>query len=127
MIPLVRWPASSFYKHPAELIASGILIAGINFSALGTSTEVGAWVTCVTAMAEFLYHINITTPRWIGYFLQRPEMHRIHHQRGRNYNNFSDLPVWDMLFGTHENPASVTTQCGFKREREHLLREDARL
>jgi sterol desaturase/sphingolipid hydroxylase (fatty acid hydroxylase superfamily) len=109
---------TSFYKHPVELIANGILIACINFTVLGISIEAGAWVTCVTAMAEFFYHMNIKTPRWVGYFLQRPEMHRIHHQRGKHYNNFSDLPVWDMLFGTYENPASVTTPCGFKRERE---------
>ncbi len=109
---------TSFYKHPVELIANGILIACINFTVLGITTDAGLWVTFVTAAAEFFYHMNIRTPRWIGFFLQRPEMHRIHHQRGKHYNNFADLPIWDMLFGTYENPPTVTTPCGFRRERE---------
>ena len=109
---------TSFYKHPIELIANGILISSINFALLGISAEAGGWVTIVTAVAEFFYHMNIKTPRWIGYFIQRPEMHRIHHQRGKHYNNFADLPIWDMIFGTYENPKEVSTPCGFKKERE---------
>ncbi len=57
----------------------------------------------------------------LGYFFQRPEMHRIHHERGRHYKNFSDLPIWDMLFGTFENPKSFDKSCGFKPEREAAL------
>jgi sterol desaturase/sphingolipid hydroxylase (fatty acid hydroxylase superfamily) len=109
---------TSFYKHPIELIANGILISIINFGILGLSTEAGGWVMFVTAAAEYFYHMNIRTPRWIGYVIQRPEMHRIHHQRGVHYNNFSDLPIWDMLFGTYVNPPVVNTPCGFTKERE---------
>jgi sterol desaturase/sphingolipid hydroxylase (fatty acid hydroxylase superfamily) len=109
---------TSFYKHPNELVVNGVIISAVTFGFLGISTTAGAWVTFVTAMAEFFYHMNIRTPHWIGYFLQRPEMHRIHHQRGKHYNNFADLPIWDMLFGTYENPPTVSTPCGFKPERE---------
>ena len=33
-----------------------------------------------TAMAMF-QHANIRTPRWIGYVVQRPESHAVHHGR----------------------------------------------
>ena len=67
--------------------------------------------------------MNIRTPRWIGFFFQRPEMHRIHHQRGKHYKNFSDLPIWDMLFGTFDNPKTYKGKCGFRLERESKLQE----
>jgi sterol desaturase/sphingolipid hydroxylase (fatty acid hydroxylase superfamily) len=112
---------TSFYKHPLELIVNGILISSIIYGLLGVTTEAGAWITFITAAAEYFYHMNIKTPHWIGYVLQRPEMHRIHHERGKHYSNFSDLPVWDMLFGTYQNPPTVNTPCGFVTERELLL------
>ena len=85
---------------------------------MDVSLEAGAIVAVLSAVAEFLYHMNIKTPHWIGYIFQRPEMHRIHHQRSKHYNNFSDLPMWDMMFGTFENPKSQNEKCGFKVKRE---------
>jgi sterol desaturase/sphingolipid hydroxylase (fatty acid hydroxylase superfamily) len=67
--------------------------------------------------------MNIKTPHWMGYIFQRPEMHRIHHERSKHYNNFSDLPIWDMIFGTYENPKKRDMTCGFKTERESKLIE----
>lgn len=109
---------TSFFKHPVELIANGVLICFLNYGILGISIEAGAWTTLVTACAEFFYHMNVRTPHWVGYFLQRPEMHRIHHERGKHYYNFADLPVWDMLFGTYKNPTRFSGPCGFRPERE---------
>jgi sterol desaturase/sphingolipid hydroxylase (fatty acid hydroxylase superfamily) len=109
---------TSFYKHPVELILNGILIALINFGIFGLDTSGAAWVTFYTALAEFFYHMNIKTPQWIGFLIQRPEMHRIHHQRGLHYYNFADLPLWDMLFGTFRNPIKAYHACGFSPERE---------
>jgi sterol desaturase/sphingolipid hydroxylase (fatty acid hydroxylase superfamily) len=109
---------TSFYKHPLELVLNGIIIAFVNFGIFGLSIEGALWVNLYSALAEFFYHMNIKTPHWVGYFFQRPEMHRIHHKAGLHYNNFSDLPVWDMLFGTWENPESAQSPCGFKSERE---------
>ena len=109
---------TSFYKHPVELVLNGIIIAAVNFGVFGLTLDGAAWVTVYTALAEFFYHMNVKTPRWVGYIIQRPEMHRIHHKRGFHYNNFADLPMWDMIFGTFENPAAVDTPCGFKPDRE---------
>jgi len=112
---------TSFYKHPLEITINSVLIAAIVYGGLGLSVESGSVLTLMTGVAEFAYHTNVKTPRWWGFILQRPEMHRIHHERGVHYSNFADLPVWDMLFGTYKNPARVDTPCGFKPEREKRL------
>lgn len=114
---------TSFYKHPLEIICNSLIIGSINFLILGLSIESAAYCLLFSSIGEYVYHMNIKTPHVMGYFFQRPEMHRIHHQRSRHYNNFSDLPIWDMLFGTFENPKNVDTACGFKPERESQFKE----
>lgn len=112
---------TSFYKHPVEILANGLIIGFFSFTVLGISTEAGGWVTLYSALGEYFYHMNIKTARWVGYFIQRPEMHRIHHERGKHFSNFADFPVWDMLFGTYKNPETYQGLCGFKPEREQRL------
>ncbi len=68
--------------------------------------------TCAAAIAE-RPRLDIRTPRWLGYLIQRPESHCVHHQRGWHRNNYSDLPLWDILFGTFENPDASRYSCGF--------------
>jgi sterol desaturase/sphingolipid hydroxylase (fatty acid hydroxylase superfamily) len=109
---------TSFYKHPVELLANSLLSGLVSYGLLGLTPEGAVWVTLYSAVAEYFYHLNVRTPRWVGFFVQRPEMHRIHHARGVHYGNFGDLPVWDMLFGTYRNPATFERPCGFEPERE---------
>ena len=112
---------TSFYKHPLEILVNSLIIGVLNHVILGCGPETAALVTLITGLAEFFYHMNIPTPRWVGYIIQRPEMHRIHHKRGYHYKNFADLPLWDMLFGTFHNPPRTDTPCGFRPERETRL------
>lgn len=112
---------TSFYKHPLEIIANSVIIGAVNHLLLGLSVEAAAWSLLYASLGEYFYHMNIKTPHWIGYFFQRPEMHRIHHQRGKHYSNFSDIPLWDMLFGTFKNPKNYQGPCGFKPDREKKL------
>lgn len=58
-------------------------------------------------------HANLRTPRWLGYVIQRPESHGIHHQRGVHAYNYSDLPLWDLVFGTFRNPERFEAEVGF--------------
>ena len=109
---------TSFYKHPVELVCNSLLSSALSYTLLGLSLEGAAAVTLVSAVAEFVYHVNVRTPRWLGWFVQRPEMHRVHHERGRHWHNFGDLPVWDLLFGTCLNPPTYRGPCGFRPERE---------
>lgn len=112
---------TSFYKHPAEMIVNSIIGSVLVYSLLGLSLEAGGFYTLCTALGEFFYHTNVKTPRWVGYFFQRPEMHRIHHQYGRHKNNYGDITWWDMLFGTYENPKDWVHTCGFDDEKEQRL------
>lgn len=114
---------TSFYKHPLEIICNSILIGSVNFLILGLNLEAAAWCLLFSAIGEYFYHMNVKTPHWVGYIFQRPEMHRIHHEKGKHFSNFSDLPIWDMLFGTYKNPKTMSIECGFKPEREEMLKE----
>ena len=112
---------TSFYKHPGEMIINSIIGSGLVYTFMGLTLEAGAIYTACTAIGEFFYHTNIKTPRWIGYFFQRPEMHRIHHQYNRHKNNYGDIVWWDMLFGTYENPKEWKHTCGFEDKKEQEL------
>jgi sterol desaturase/sphingolipid hydroxylase (fatty acid hydroxylase superfamily) len=72
---------------------------------------------------ELFYHWNIKTPRWVGYLIQRPESHCIHHQFGLHAFNYSDLPIWDILFGTFKNPTHFEGKCGLGEENELKVKE----
>ncbi|BDS06114.1 hypothetical protein NT6N_11540 [Oceaniferula spumae] len=108
----------SFYKHPVEISINGLLSSAITFALLGCSVESAALVTLATGVAELFYHWNIKTPVWLGPFFQRPESHRVHHERNHHTNNYADIPLWDMLFGTYKNPRQPIEKCGFKSEKE---------
>ena len=65
--------------------------------------------------------MNVKTPHWLGYLIKRPESHCIHHLRGWDRNNYSDLRLWDMMSGTFENPRMQPTPCGFGTDTEQRL------
>lgn len=112
---------TSFYKHPLEMIVNSLLGSLIVYVLLGLSLEGGAYYTALTALGEFFYHTNIRTPQWVGWFFQRPEMHRIHHEYGKHRNNYGDIVWWDMIFGTYENPKEFKSTCGFDPAKEERL------
>lgn len=114
---------TSFYKHPAEIVANALVSSLVVYTALGLSPESAAIVVTVSGLAELFYHWNVRTPYWLGFVVQRPESHCVHHQRERHTNNFSDLPLWDLLFGTFENPRRAPRKCGFGPEIERRLPE----
>jgi len=112
---------TSFYKHPGEMVVNSIIGSLLVYALLGLSPAAGAIYTVCTALGEFFYHTSVRTPRWLGYFFQRPEMHRIHHRYNRHRNNYGDIVWWDMLFGTYENPAEFKDTCGFDDAKEQQL------
>lgn len=112
---------TSFYKHPIEIVVNGLLSSWILYSLLGINPLAAAIVVSITGIAEFFYHWNISTPHALGYFIQRPESHRLHHKRGVHRFNYSDLPIWDMLFGTFDNPRVCPKEVGFDLEQELSL------
>ncbi len=112
---------TTFYKHPVEVAANSLLSAIITYLVFGLTVEGAMAYTGFTVAAQLFVHTNIRTAHWIGYFFQRPEMHRIHHEMDRHKNNYGDIVWWDMIFGTYENPATFAGRCGFSDEREERL------
>lgn len=109
---------TAFYKHPVEILLNSILSSSIAYLLLGCSVQGAAVYTLFAGIAEFFYHWNVDTPRWVGYVIQRPESHRVHHQKGHHSQNYGDLPIFDMLFGTFNNPSRFDATCGFDDFRE---------
>lgn len=104
---------TSFYKHPFELVVNGILSSAIVYWLIGLNVEAATLAVTLTGVAELFYHWNVRTPYWVGFLIQRPESHLIHHQHGLHAFNYGDLPLWDMMFGTFRNPRQWDAACGF--------------
>lgn len=94
----------------------------IGFTSLGTLTyalciglqpEVVTYNLIFITFLALLQHANIKTPQWLGYIIQRPESHSVHHERGVHAFNYSDLPIFDILFGTFKNPKEFPNEAGF--------------
>ena len=66
-----------------------------------------------TMFLGIFQHTNIKTPHWLGYLIQRPESHTLHHAKGIHKYNYSDLPLFDMVFGTFKNPKTYEYETGF--------------
>src|SRR3546814_14705338 len=80
---------------------------------VGLSAQAATLVLYATTFMSVFQHSNIRTPRWLGYLLQRPERHSVHHQRGVHAYNYSDLPLFDIVFGTFRNPRDIAPEHGF--------------
>jgi sterol desaturase/sphingolipid hydroxylase (fatty acid hydroxylase superfamily) len=112
---------TAFYKHPLEIAFNSVLSTAIIFVLLGASVEASTWYNFFAALGEFYYHTNIKTPRWTGYFIQRPEQHSIHHQLNVHDFNYGDITWWDRLFGTFHDPDRFASKCGYEGDRERQL------
>jgi len=105
---------TAFYKHPIEIAADSALTSAILYLILGTSVEAAVWYNVFAAFGEYFYHSNIRTPRWVGFFLQRPEHHSIHHQLDLHKFNYGDITLWDRLFGTFRDAEDFAQNAVFQ-------------
>lgn len=103
----------SAYFHPFEIIEGNVVGVFLFNVVLGLAPEAAALATIWQAFAGVFQHGNIRTPVWLGYLIQRPESHGVHHQRGVHGFNYSNLPLWDLLFGTFRNPPAWDGEAGF--------------
>ena len=99
--------------HPFETIVFVLISTVTTTLVLGLDPVAAALTGYIAAFYGYFQHMNIRTPRWLGYLIQRPEAHCIHHQRDVHAYNYGDLPIWDMLFGTFRNPATFEGEAGF--------------
>jgi sterol desaturase/sphingolipid hydroxylase (fatty acid hydroxylase superfamily) len=112
---------TSFYKHPLEIAADSFLTGFFIYFVFGGTAEAGAWTSFFGATGEYFYHANIRTPRWLGWVIQRPEHHSVHHELGVHKYNFGDLTWWDRLFGTFRDTDDFKERCGFPGSQEQRL------
>lgn len=106
--------AGSAMFHPAEMMVFATISTVVTTLVLGLDPVAAAAVGYIAAFYGIFQHWNIRTPAWIGYVIQRPEAHCVHHQRGVHNFNYADLPLWDILFGTFRNPPGWQAQAGFE-------------
>lgn len=108
---------TAFYVHPFDALAATLLNALVAYGLLGVSgLSAGLSLVGVT-LFNLIAHADQRTPWWLGFFTQRPEMHRLHHERGVHRSNYG-LPLWDLMFGTWRNPREAGVECGFVPEKE---------
>jgi sterol desaturase/sphingolipid hydroxylase (fatty acid hydroxylase superfamily) len=92
------------YFHPFDFLLQQIVPTIAVVVLLGV-TPMAAAVGGLTGFIVGVFpHLNVRTPAWFGYVLQRPEMHAVHHQRGVHAYNYGVLAFSDLLFGTWRNP-----------------------
>ena len=103
----------AYYLHPFDVFFFTSISSLVFFPLLGLAPEAGALAAAFLTFNAMFQHANISTPRWLGYLIQRPESHAVHHGRGIHRYNYSDLPVWDMMFGTFRNPRTQDGPVGF--------------
>lgn len=115
--------ATAFYKHPLESAINTVLNAILLLGLLGLSPADAAQVSLIGGLAELFLHWNVNTPPWVGYFIQRPEAHCIHHEEGLHTYNYSELPLIDWLFGTFRNPQHWQKSCGLGASNELRIRD----
>lgn len=119
----------AFYFSPFDMIGF-TLLGTVCFSFLaGLPPQSITIILLVTNFFSIFQHANIKTPTWLGYIVQRPESHAVHHAKGIHAYNYSDLPLFDILFGTFVNPSRFQHETGFypgasERVSEMLLFKD---
>jgi sterol desaturase/sphingolipid hydroxylase (fatty acid hydroxylase superfamily) len=107
--------------HPTEMVVYTLLLIFVTVIVLGLDPLAAAIAGYVFSFNGYFQHWNVRTPQWMGYVVQRPESHCVHHRLGVHYYNYSDFPPWDMLFGTFRNPPKFMGECGFEAGADEKL------
>jgi sterol desaturase/sphingolipid hydroxylase (fatty acid hydroxylase superfamily) len=103
----------AYYFHPFDVVAFAFLSSVSLVGVLGVTANAALFASLAITVCGLFQHANLRTPRWIGFLVQRPESHAVHHERGLHAGNYSDLALWDLVFGTFRNPASHDAAAGF--------------
>jgi sterol desaturase/sphingolipid hydroxylase (fatty acid hydroxylase superfamily) len=106
--------SGSVLFHPLEMVIQLLWQLFVTVIVLGLDPVAAAGVGVLQAFAGMFQHWNVHTPTWLGYLIQRPEAHCVHHRRGVHAMNYSDFPLWDMVFGSFRNPRHFIGEVGFE-------------
>lgn len=113
----------AFFFSPMDMVGFTVL-GSLCFALLvGLPPEAITLVLLSTNFLAIFQHANIRTPSWLGYIIQRPESHTYHHAKGIHRHNYSDLPIFDLIFGTFENPKLYVHETGFYEGASDKIKE----
>ena len=112
----------AFYFSPLDIVGF-TLMSSLALSFVGLPAKAVTYYLYFTMFLAIIQHTNVRTPQWLGYIVQRPESHSVHHGRGIHHYNYSDLPLFDILFGTFRNPKEFVDQAGFAGGRSAQIPE----
>jgi sterol desaturase/sphingolipid hydroxylase (fatty acid hydroxylase superfamily) len=104
--------ATSVYFHPFDLV----VVVGTSSLAptlLGITADAAALGGFIAFVLQTFAHMNVRTPRWLGWIIQRPEAHSVHHARGLHAYNYGTIMLWDIVLGTFRNPEEFAEASGF--------------
>lgn len=102
----------AFLFNPLDMVGWTLLTSLCLVLCVGVTPVATTNVLLLVTALNIFQHTNVKTPRWLGYIVQRPESHSLHHGEGLDGKNYADLPAIDLLFGTFANPAQFTERTG---------------
>ena len=111
----------AFYRHPFEMVANAIILFLLGKVVLNVSAEAVAMALVIEGILETFHHSNLKIPRFIrplGYVIQIPEQHIVHHLRGVHRYNYSPISLWDCIFGTMKFHQKSNNELGFKHSKK---------
>jgi sterol desaturase/sphingolipid hydroxylase (fatty acid hydroxylase superfamily) len=103
----------ALYQHPLDTAGFTLMNSVALVLLVGVRPEAAVLAVAADTLIALFTHANLKTPRWLGYLIQRPEAHCVHHERGVHAHNYSQLPLWDLVFGTFRGPAGWAGEAGF--------------
>lgn len=103
----------AFFFSPMDMIGFTFLTSLAMVLIGGFTAQATIYAIYGATFLAVIQHTNIKTPQWMGYIFQRPESHSLHHAKGIHAFNYSDLPLFDILFGTFKNPKEFAAETGF--------------
>ena len=110
--PKVIYWVSGLRTSPGQIviriIPSTIFAAFISFEQF---IGLGGFFLVFFTLSQHFIHSNMRIPyeKYVEFVFVTPRYHMVHHSVAREYSdtNFAQIFVWDRLFGTFTNPASV--------------------
>ncbi len=103
----------AFFFSPMDMIGFTLLTSLALVVVGGFTFQATIYAIYGATFLAVIQHVNIKTPQWMGYIFQRPESHSVHHAKGIHAFNYSDLPIFDIILGTFNNPKEFAGETGF--------------
>lgn len=103
----------AFYAHPFDTLGFALVGSFALVFVLGLTLPAAIAAGLATTFCNMFQHANLKTPHWLGYLIQRPESHTLHHSRNVHGFNYGDIPLFDIVLGTFRNPRNYAGETGF--------------